>query len=390
MRIVLIVMDGVGAGELPDAALYGDGGSNTLGNLARWAGRLELPNLVRLGLARVTSMPGVEAVPDTELRGSYGRLGERSPGKDSVTGHWELAGLILDQPFRTYPNGFPEEILTPFRAAIGRDVLGNVAASGTEIIQRLGDEHMRTGSPIVYTSADSVFQIAMHEDVIPLAEQYTICETARRLLTGAHLVGRVIARPFVGTSGAYRRDVDARRDYSVEPFRPTVLDILVRHGIDVWAVGKIDDLFAHRGLTRSFHCESNAAAIENARTALPSLAHGLMFVNLVDFDTLWGHRNDAAGFARALADFDAALPLLTEQLADGDVLIITGDHGNDPTDVSTDHTREYVPLLVYAPRGRAVPLGDRASFADVGATIAEAFGVAGTGAGVSFLREVRG
>ncbi len=306
-----------------------------------------------------------------------------------MTGHWELAGVVLRHPFPTYPDGFPEDVLQPFRAAIGRDVIGNIAASGTEIIQRLGDEHVRTGRPIVYTSADSVFQVAIHEDVIPLPEQYDICRTARGILTGEHLVGRVIARPFVGASGDYRRDVDARRDFSVEPVAPTILDLLVERGVDVWAVGKIDDLFAHRGLTKSFHCESNAAALENAVRVLPDLAHGLLFVNLVDFDTLWGHRNDPVGFARALVDFDHALPTLLGLLVPGDVLMITGDHGNDPTDVSTDHTREYVPLLAHTPGGRGVALGDRASFADVGATIAEAFGVPGTGNGTSFLGALR-
>ena len=388
MRIVLIVCDGVGVGELPDAAAYGDVGSDTLGNLARQYGPLHLPHLARLGLGELTAMPGVTGTT-VGFDGVYGRLGQRSPGKDSVTGHWELTGVVLDTPFPTYPDGFPPEVMQRFRDAIGRGAIGNIAASGTEIIQSMGDEHVRTGSPIVYTSADSVFQIAMHEDVIPLPEQYRICEIAREQLQGEHRVGRVIARPFAGSSGAYKRDVDARRDYSVLPVSPTVLDILKGHGIDVWAVGKIDDLFAHQGLTRTFHCESNAAAMENALTHLPELEHGLMFVNLVDFDTLWGHRNDSPGFARALSDFDAVLPSLTAHLRPGDVLMITGDHGNDPTDVSTDHTREYVPLLAWTPGGHGAAIGDRASFADVGATIAEAFGVTGTGHGTSFLTALR-
>lgn len=389
MRIVLIVCDGVGVGELPDAAAYGDVGSDTLGNLARQYGPMALPHLANLGLGELTRMPGVTGA-HTRLDGVYGRLGERSPGKDSVTGHWELTGVVLDTPFPTYPNGFPPDVLQRFHDAIGRGSIGNVAASGTEIIQALGDEHVRTGSPIVYTSADSVFQIAMHEDVIPLAEQYRICEIAREQLQGEHRVGRVIARPFAGTSGAYKRDVDARRDYSVLPIAPTILDILKGQGIEVWAVGKIDDLFAHQGLTKSFHCESNVAALENALTHLPELDHGLMFINLVDFDTLWGHRNDSHGFVQAMADFDAALPALTAQLRPGDLLLITGDHGNDPTDVSTDHTREYVPLVAWTPGGSGAPIGDRASFADVGATVAEAFGVTGTGNGTSFLSALRG
>ncbi len=389
MRIVLIVCDGVGVGELPDAAAYGDVGSDTLGNLARQYGPMALPHLANLGLGELTRMPGVTGA-HTRLDGVYGRLGERSPGKDSVTGHWELAGVVLDTPFPTYPNGFPPDVLQRFHDAIGRGSLGNVAASGTEIIQTLGDEHVRTGSPIVYTSADSVFQIAMHQDVIPLAEQYRICEIAREQLQGEHRVGRVIARPFAGTSGAYKRDVDARRDYSVLPIAPTILDILKGHGIEVWAVGKIDDLFAHQGLTKSFHCESNAEAMKNALEHLPALDNGLMFINLVDFDTLWGHRNDSHGFVQAMADFDEALPSLTAQLRPGDLLLITGDHGNDPTDVSTDHTREYVPLVAWTPGGSGAPIGDRASFADVGATIAEAFGVTGTGNGTSFLSALRG
>ncbi len=389
MRIVVFVMDGVGAGELPDAADYGDVGSNTLGNLARRVGTLDLPTLARLGIGRITEMPGLIDAPEDALIGSWGRLREQSPGKDSVTGHWELSGLILEHAFPTYPNGFPPDVMERFSRAIGRGAIGNVAASGTEIIQQLGDEHVRTGSPIVYTSADSVFQIAMHEEVIPLAEQYRICEVAREQLDGVHAVGRVIARPFVGTSGAYARDVDARRDYSIPPLGRTILDVLVDSGIEVWAIGKIDDLFAHRGLTRSFHCESNAAALAFTREMLPQFAHGLMFVNLVDFDTLWGHRNDPAGFARALTDFDAALPSILDMLRTGDIAMITGDHGNDPTDVSTDHTREYVPLLAYTPGGAARALGDRDTFADLAATIADAFGVRGTGAGTSFLAALR-
>lgn len=370
-RFVLIVLDGVGIGELPDAFAYKDEGSNTLVNVARAVGGLELPSLARLGLGKVAEVPGLSGVP--EPVGCFGRMAERSPGKDTTTGHWEIAGLILDRPFPVYPGGFPQDLIEFFEERIGRRVLGNKAASGTEIIAELGAEHMRTGYPIVYTSADSVFQIAAHEEIIPVEELYRICRIAREMLTGRHAVARVIARPFLGRPGAFVRTA-RRHDFSLPPPAPTILDQLQKNGFTVSAVGKIEDIFAGRGITRAAHTKDNMDGVDKVLEMMRDSGPGLIFANLVDFDMLYGHRNNAEGFARALAAFDRRLPEIMALLRPEDILIVTADHGCDPTTSSTDHSREYVPLLVYGENLRSgVDLGTRETFADVAATIAEIF-----------------
>jgi phosphopentomutase len=385
-KVLLIILDGVGAGALPDAGLYGDEGSNTLGNVAREVGGLDLPNLEKLGLGNIAPIEGV--APQAEPGASYAKMAEASPGKDSTSGHWELAGLILDTPFPLYPDGFPPDVIKAFEEASGRQVIGNRAASGTEIIKELGDEHVRTGKVIVYTSADSVFQIAAHVDVVSLEELYRMSEAARRLLKGEHAVGRVIARPFTGSSGNYTRTPD-RRDFSLSPPRRTLLDELVDAGFESVSIGKVDYLFAGRGFTGNVHTRSNAEVIARVIEHAGKDLAGLVFANLVDFDMLWGHRNDVAGFERGLREFDAAVPEITAGLRHGDVLIITADHGTDPTTPSTDHSREYVPLLVWGKRLKnGVDLGVRGTFADVGATIAEIFGVR-VEAGRSFLGDLK-
>ncbi|MGB9605072.1 MAG: phosphopentomutase [Bryobacteraceae bacterium] len=370
-RVFLVVLDSLGIGELPDAAFYGDAGSDTLGNLARHR-RLWIPNLAKLGLANIRPLEGV--APETSPLGCYGRCGLVSPGKDTTTGHWELAGIHLSRPFPTYPNGFPPEIIGEFERRIGRKVLGNVPASGTEIIERLGAEHMRTGKPIVYTSADSVFQVAAHEEVIPLAELYRICEIARGVLRGEHEVGRVIARPFTGRPGAFVRDQENRHDYAVAPPQGMLLDKLAAGGVPVLAIGKIYDIYLGRGITRQRKTRNNEDGMSEISRAAREWPEGLVFANLVDFDSLYGHRNDVEGFARALEAVDRWLPELLGLLCDDDLLILTADHGNDPTTPSTDHSREYVPLLVWGPRARrGVNLGTRPTLADVGQTVAEIF-----------------
>ena len=387
MRVFLIVLDGVGIGALPDADEYGDRGANTLRHVAEAAGPLHVPNLERLGLGRLCEGPGLRAVRDPEA--AHGRLAEQSKGKDSTTGHWELAGLVLDRAFPTYPNGFPRGLLDRWSERVGRGWIGNIASSGTEIIQRLGAEHERTGSFIVYTSADSVFQIAAHERVVPLDALYSACQSARELLQGEDAVGRVIARPFEGSAGDYRRTAN-RRDFSLPPPRPTLLDKLVERGQVVITVGKVDDLFAGRGVTDAIHTRNNS----DGEGALLDLARrpgeGLVFANLVDFDQQYGHRNDPKGFARALEAFDARLGTLLNQLRGDELCFVTADHGNDPTTPGTDHSREYAPLLAAAPRVRPVDLGTRATFADVGATLADLFGLSRLDHGTSFLREMRG
>jgi phosphopentomutase len=381
-RIVLIVLDSVGCGDAPDAQAYGDAGANTLGNLARAIGGLPLANLGKLGLGNLTAIQGVPPVDRAE--GVFGRLTEVSAGKDTTTGHWELAGVILDQPFPTYPNGFPADWMAQFEARIGRKTLGNYPASGTEIIKELGEEHMRTGKPIVYTSADSVFQIAAHEDVIPLDELYRLCETARAMLVGEHAVGRVIARPFIGTPGNFTR-TERRKDFSRTPAEDTILDAVKNAGQAVMAVGKIEDIFAHRGLTDSIHSGNNMAGIDAILEFLRRDQAGLIFANLVDFDALFGHRRDPRGYANALQAFDQRLPEIRQQLRPDDILMITADHGNDPTFTGTDHTRERVPLLITGEPVRVnCNLGTRASYADVAATIAELLDVRWQGHGASF------
>ncbi|ACX52426.1 phosphopentomutase [Ammonifex degensii KC4] len=369
----MVVLDGVGIGALPDAHRYRDEGSNTLGNLARAVGGLDLPHLTAWGLGNIGEILGVD--PVEEPLASYGKMAEASPGKDTTTGHWELMGVILERPFPVYPQGFPPEIIRTFEERIGRKVLGNKPASGTVIIEELGPLHLETGYPIVYTSADSVFQIAAHEEVIPVEELYRMCRIAREILTGEHAVARVIARPFTGKPGSFRR-TPRRHDFSLPPPRPTLLDALVERGYEVVGIGKIPDIFAGRGITRSLPAKDNQENLQVTIKAVKNMAPGLVFTNLVDFDTLYGHRNDLQGFARALREFDAALPRLAEALPEDGILFVTADHGCDPTTPSTDHSREYVPLLVWGGSrlGRGVNLGVRETFADLAATVANLFG----------------
>jgi phosphopentomutase len=380
----VIVLDGVGAGEAPDAAAYGDAGSNTLGNLARAVGGLDVPNLERLGLGRVVPLEGVDS--DHTPAGAWGRMRPASAGKDSTAGHWEICGIQLTRPFPTYPRGFPAEVIDAFASRVGRGVLGNVVASGTEIIERFGAEHVRTGKLIVYTSADSVFQIAAHETVVPLDELYDACAEARAMLVAPHDVSRVIARPFVGDPEHFTRTPN-RRDFAIAPPSETLLDALAAANIPRRGVGKVDDLFARRSIIAE-HTRDNAAGLEALGRALREMPSGFLFANLVDFDQLWGHRNDAAGFHDALRAFDHALPTLLSALREDDLLFLTADHGNDPTTPSTDHSREIVPLLVAGPRVHPADVGERSTFADLGATVAEWLGVAFRGQGTSFLTDV--
>jgi phosphopentomutase len=374
----------VGIGEAPDAAKYGDAGSDTLGHVCAAVSDIALPNLQRAGLGNIRRL---EHIPATdEPTAAWGLMQPASAGKDSTTGHWEIAGLHLTRPFPTYPDGFPRQVIDAFTRATGRGVIGNVAASGTEIIDRMGDEHQRTGRWIVYTSADSVFQVAAHEQTVPLDELYAACEAARRLLVAPHDVSRVIARPFVGEPGAYRRTAN-RRDFSIAPPDETLLDALAAAGVPRAGVGKVDDLFAGRGI-RARHTSGNAEGIRDVLEWLQGEQGGLLFANLVDFDTLYGHRNDAAGVARALREFDDALPAIRAALREDDLLFITADHGNDPTTASSDHARENVPLLVLGDLVHAVALGARRTFSDLGATVAEWLNVGFRGAGSSFLPQL--
>ncbi len=384
-RVFLVVLDSVGVGELPDAHLYGDQGSDTLGNISRRV-PLKLPNLRALGLPRVASVAGM--APIEAPLGAFGRMAERSPGKDSVTGHWEMTGIVLDRPFPTFPDGFPAGVIAAFEDRIGRKTLGNYAASGTAIIDDLGPEHMRTGRPIVYTSADSVFQIAAHEDIIPVPELYRICEIAYELVGEGMGVGRVIARPFVGRSGAFVRTAN-RHDYALPPRGTTLLDAMTAAGRSVHAIGKIQDLFAGRGITTAVHTKSDDQGVDEIEKAIATAGPGLVFTNLVDFDTQYGHRNDPAGYAANLERFDARLPGLLSHLRERDLLIVTADHGNDPTTASTDHAREYVPVFLVGRTIRAgIDIGTRATFADLGQTVAEIFGVGPLAHGTSFLRDI--
>ena len=383
-RVIVIVMDSVGIGELPDAASYGDEGSNTVGNMAREV-ELKVPTLRSFGLGRLVRLDDLEP---PAAAASFGRMAEKSAGKDSVTGHWEMAGLVLDRAFPVFPDGFPPELIAAFEARIGRKVLANKAASGTGILDELGAEHVATGRPIVYTSADSVFQIAAHEDVVPVAELYEWCAIAFELAGKGLGVGRVIARPFTGTPGAWHRTAN-RRDFALDPHAPTLLDRLHEAGVPVIAVGKIDDLFAGRGISRAVHTTSDDDGMDAIGHALATIDRGLVFANLVDFDTLYGHRNDVAGYAANLEQFDARLTKLLPLLQHEDLLIVTADHGNDPTTPSTDHSREYVPVFAWGERvKRGVELGTRETFADLGQTVAEVFGVGPLDHGTSFLREI--
>jgi phosphopentomutase len=377
------VLDSVGCGELPDAEAYGDQGSNTLGNIAREIS-LRVPNLRSLGLGRIVDLGDGGAADHTK---AYGRMAEASAGKDSVTGHWEMMGIILDQPFATFPDGFPAETIEAFEERIGRRTLGNVVASGTEIIEHLGAEHLQTGWPIVYTSADSVFQIAAHEEVIPVKDLYRICEIAFELVAPMR-IGRVIARPFVGTAGSFQRTAN-RHDYAVRPPRDTLLDLLTRQGIPVVSIGKVRDLFAGRGIARAIPTKNDSEGVDRLLDLIQSDVTGLVFINLVDFDTLYGHRNDIGGYAHNLEQFDERLGQVLPLLHESDLLIITADHGNDPTTPSTDHSREHVPILLAGSRVRAgVNLGTRNTFADLGQTLAANFGVGPLACGTSFLDEI--
>jgi phosphopentomutase len=388
LKVLLLVCDSFGVGEAPDAEAYGDQGANTLGNTARAVGGLRAPNLEALGLGALTEIEGVE--PRSEPGTARGKLTERSAGNDTTTGHWEICGLVLDRPFPTYPAGFPAEVIEPFERAIGTSVLGNRPASGTEIIAELGDEHLRSGRPIVYTSADSVFQIATHKEVVPLERLYEWCRSARGILQGEHQVGRVIARPFEGEPGSFTRTHE-RRDFSVEPPGPTYLDRVQELGVPVMGVGKIPDIFGGQGLTGSEHSESNDHGVDLTIRYLAGADDVLVVTNLVDFDTKYGHRNDPQGYAACVQDFDRRLPELVEAVEDG-ILFLTGDHGCDPTDESTDHTREHTPMLAAggALDGRpVVDVGVRSTFADLGATVAGLFGASTDGlAGSGFAAQL--
>lgn len=385
-RAILVVLDGVGVGANPDAHAYGDDGASSLEHCAQAVGGLELPNLGRIGLGNITPIQGTP--PTDHPTGSYGRMAEAGAGKDSTTGHWEITGVVLKKPLPTYPHGFPPDLLERFEHAIGRKILGNKPASGTEIIKELGEEHMRTGRPILYTSADSVFQVAAHQDVIPLEELYHMCQLARNMLAGEHAVGRVIARPFTGTPGHFVR-TEHRRDFSLPPQGTTLLDLLKDAGKDVIGIGKIEDLFAGRGLTERDHTETNQDGMAAALRYLEKDFTGLLFINLVEFDMLWGHRRDSQGYAQALRDVDAWLAQVQQAMRPADAIFFTGDHGTDPTYRGTDHTREMVPLLAYGEPVRAgVNLGTRSTFADLGQTLAQAFEAGPLAAGTSFAGEL--
>jgi phosphopentomutase len=402
-RVIVIVLDSVGIGELPDASAYGDEGSNTLGNIAARV-VLNIPTLRSLGLGKLVSLDTRGAnlkSSRVQVIGAYGRMAETSPGKDSVTGHWEMMGVVLERPFPTFPHGFPADLIAEFERRIGGGTLGNVVASGTEIIDRLGAEHMRTGRPIVYTSADSVFQIAAHEEVIPIEEQYRICEIAFDLVARGRGVGRVIARPFVGAPGSFKRTAN-RHDYALEPIGETLLDRLAHRGIPVIAIGKINDLFAGRGIGRAVHTASDTEGMERLDEAIQAGGDGFIFANLVDFDTVYGHRNDVPGYAANLERFDEAIARVLPKLRPSDLLVVTADHGNDPSTPSTDHSREFVPVLITGgprqsaegpaeagPHVRAgIDIGTRQTFADLGQTLAENFDVGPLAHGTSFLEDI--
>ncbi|MCM3881453.1 MAG: phosphopentomutase [Vicinamibacterales bacterium] len=385
-RIIVVVMDSVGIGELEDAVEYGDEGSNTVANIARQV-PLQLPTLRQLGLDRLVDLGG--PAPVKPPRGAYGRMVETSAGKDSVTGHWEMMGIVLDRPFPVFPNGFPRELIAEFEEQIGRGTLGNYAASGTKVIDDLGPEHMKTGKPIVYTSADSVFQIAAHEDVIPIDEQYRINRIAFNLAVTGRGLGRVIARPFIGQPGSFSRTGN-RRDFAMPPTAETALDRLTAAGLPVVAIGKIEDLFAGHGITRAVHTASDDEGMDVLGREIDAMPRGMIFANLVDFDTVYGHRNDVKGYAANLERFDGRLRQLLTRLREEDLLVVTADHGNDPTTPSTDHSREHVPLLAVGPRVKNdVALGTRKTFADLGQTIAENFGAGPMPNGTSFLEQLR-
>lgn len=386
-RVIIVVLDSVGMGELPDAASYGDVGSNTLGNIAKAVEGFKLPNLQLLGLGNIDGMVGYKQ--EARPKGNYARMVEVSSGKDTTTGHWEIAGLKLEKPFPVYPNGFPREIIESFEKEIGTKTLCNCVASGTEIIKEFGEEHIKTGYPIVYTSADSVFQIAAHEEVIPIEKQYEMCSIVRKLLTGEHAVGRVIARPFAGTVGNFTR-TDRRRDFSLKPIGKTFLSLAQEKGLEVKAVGKIEDIFAGQGITFAIHTHNNLDGVQQTLNLLNVEFEGVIFTNLVDYDMLYGHRNNVIGYANALKEFDDRLPDILDAMKNEDILIMTADHGCDPTTASTDHSREYVPLIVYGKNIRSgINLGTRGTFSDVAATVAEYLDLGNVSYGISFYSEIK-
>lgn len=382
-KVVLIVLDSVGIGELPDAKQYGDEGSNTLGNIAKNVPGFSIPNLEALGIGNIEGVENLIQCENPE--GSFGRCSELSNGKDTITGHWEMAGVILEQPLKTYPKGFPKEIMDEFEEKIGRKTLGNVVASGTAIIEELGEEHIKTGYPIIYTSADSVFQIAANEDIIPLDELYKMCEIAREMLIGDKMVGRVIARPFKGMKKGEFVRTSNRHDYALEPFNKTVLEYVEEAGMPVAAVGKIKDIFTGKGVTESVSIKNNMDGVDKTLEMMKSHKNGFIFTNLVDFDMKFGHRNDVEGYAKALEEFDDRMPQIKEALGDNDVLIITADHGCDPTTESTDHSREYIPVLVYGKKLKEnVDLGTRNGFCDIGKTVLDLLNIENELVGKSF------
>ncbi len=385
-RITVIVLDGVGVGAAPDAAEYGDVGSNSIGNVARVLDGVDLPHMGAIGLGNITDVKGVP--PVKEAAGAYGKMRPYSAGKDTIAGHWEMMGIYLPESFPTYPNGFPQDVMAEFESRIGRKTLANRPSSGTEIIKELGEKHMATGMPIVYTSADSVFQIAAHEDVIPVPELYEMSQIAREILKGKHGVGRVIARPFVGTSAETFKRTDNRRDFARTPDTDTVLDKLHHADYDVISVGKIDDIFVHRGITRKNHTLGNVESIKTTLQILEAPFKGLLFVNLIEFDMIYGHRNDPQGYYGALKTFDDAIPEIRKRLSAEDLVIVSADHGVDPTTESTDHSREFVPLLAFGPEVRGVDLGIRQTFGDVGATILDNFDLEPPLIGTSFLADL--
>ncbi|MBU5225286.1 phosphopentomutase [Clostridium senegalense] len=386
-KVTLIVLDSVGVGELPDAKEYGDVGTNTLGNISKVVEGFSLPNLQKLGIGNIIEIKNVDSLENPMA--NYGKVMELSKGKDTVTGHWEISGLVLTQPLKTYPQGFPKEIIDEFESKIGRKILGNTVASGTVIIDELGEEHMRTGYPIVYTSADSVFQIAAHEEIIPLEELYRMCEIAREMLVGDKMVGRVIARPFLGSKKGDFKRTSNRHDYAVDPFGKTMLDYIKENNKSVMAVGKIEDIFNKKGITDAVHTKDNMDGVDKTLEYLKTDKEGLIFTNLVDFDMKYGHRSDPKGYADALMEFDKRLPEIMEALGEEDVLILTADHGCDPTDESTDHSREYTPLLVYGKNLKNnVDLQIRNSFCDIGKTILDLLNIENSLNGESFKNKI--
>lgn len=385
-RVIWMVIDSVGIGALPDSEKFGDVNVNTLGNIVKTCKDIKIPNMINLGLSNIEGVESLESISNP--MGSFGRAKEVSKGKDTTTGHWEMTGVLVETPFKTYENGFPREIIEEFERKTNRKVIGNKPASGTAILDELGEQQMKTGEVIVYTSADSVFQIAAHEDVIPLDELYKMCEIAREIMMGENAVARIIARPFIGTPGAFERTSN-RRDYSLSPFEDTVLDNIKNSNLDVIGVGKIEDIFNKQGITEAIHTKDNMDGVDQTINYMKKDNKGLIFTNLVDFDSKYGHRRDVEGYKNALEEFDARIPEILENMKDDDILIINSDHGNDPTYKGTDHTREYIPILIYGKNvAKGYDLGTRSSFADIGATVADILNVDFPKNGKSFKNEI--